>query len=125
MFPTDQPNVGLVDEGRGLERMVGTLPGHVHVGKSMEFPIYVGRELFQGLAIAVSPGSKQIRKVLPVRHGHAGDKLTHPRRKRTAPKNLQATGSSRRKTAPSPLTRYEPRRGGRNVDAGWQELSRF
>jgi len=46
---------GFVDDGRGLEGLVGAAAPQVAFGEGMKFPMYAGRKLFKCCWIAFPP----------------------------------------------------------------------
>ena len=56
----DQFQIRLVDEGRGLQRMLNPLACHVSTGKPMQFAIDDGHQFFQRLLVALAPGQEQL-----------------------------------------------------------------
>ena len=50
---SDQPQVGLVDQGRGLERLPGLLAGQLLCGQLAEFVVDQRQELPGGVRVAL------------------------------------------------------------------------
>jgi hypothetical protein len=53
-----QPEVGLIDERRGLKAMSGTLPHHAPVGDQMQLVFDQRNELLERRRISLSPPEK-------------------------------------------------------------------
>ena len=56
----DQSNVSLINQSGGLQRVLGTLLGHVPVGQPVQFVVDQWRELIEGRLIPVAPGNEQL-----------------------------------------------------------------
>jgi hypothetical protein len=48
----NQPEVGLVDEGGGLQNMVATLASHVPLREVPQFPVHEGQQFLDGPFVA-------------------------------------------------------------------------
>ena len=59
---TDQPDVGLVDQGRGLQGVSWTLTAHLAGGNAMQFGIDEFNGRLAGIAISVPHPVQQSRK---------------------------------------------------------------
>ena len=55
-----EPDVSLVDQCRGLQRVVCAFAHHVEVGQAVKLPVDQGDELFEGLLVSAAPGLKQL-----------------------------------------------------------------
>ena len=53
-----QPQVDLVDERRGLQRVTFIFPGHLAARQAVQFVVDQGRQVLQGGLVPVSPGSE-------------------------------------------------------------------
>ena len=62
--PRDQPEVGLVDQGRGLEGLAGLLVPQPSGGKVAEFLVDQGQELLGRLGVALLDGFEDARHVV-------------------------------------------------------------
>jgi len=54
----NQPDVGLVDERRGLKTMAGSLPCEASSGDQVEFPVNAGNQLREGGIVALPPSQE-------------------------------------------------------------------
>ena len=61
----DQPQVGLVDEGGGLQGVAGVLAPEVALGLAVQLVVDDGHELVQGGGVTTAPGLEQTRHVVP------------------------------------------------------------
>ena len=67
----DEPEVGLVDEGGGLEGVAAAFLAHVGVGELSELVVDEGEEVAGGGAVAVADADEQAGEFLPCRRrGH-------------------------------------------------------
>ena len=55
-----QPHIGLVDQGRGLQAMAGTLAPHVAARQSVELVIYESGQPFERTRVSVAPRAEQL-----------------------------------------------------------------
>jgi hypothetical protein len=62
-FVVDQPEVSLVDQGRGLQTVVRAFPVQVVSRESAQFVVYDRRQLIEGVLIPIAPGSEQYADV--------------------------------------------------------------
>jgi hypothetical protein len=53
-----QPQVGLVDERRGLQRVTGALAIHLASGHPPQLRINQGHQLVEGSLVTIAPGVK-------------------------------------------------------------------
>ena len=63
-FQSIKRDVGLVDQGRSLQGVAGTLPGYVSPGHRSKFAVDDGRHLPQCILIAAGPSLKQSRYLI-------------------------------------------------------------
>ena len=69
---SDQPQIRLVDQGRGLERLAGLLLGQPLGGQLAQLVVDQRQELLGGLGVAVLDGREDARDVVH-RRGSPGD----------------------------------------------------
>ncbi len=60
----DQPQVGLVDEGRRLQAVAGTLPFHVAAGQPVELVVDNGGQPFERTRVSGAPRAEQLRHLI-------------------------------------------------------------
>jgi hypothetical protein len=57
----DKPEIGLVDESRGLESVVRALTAHVGVGEPMKLAVDEGKELLESRFVPLAPIREELR----------------------------------------------------------------
>src|SRR6266516_8146411 len=60
----DQPQVGFVKNGGGLQGVAGALPAHVMVGEPVQFGLYQREQLFQRSLVSAAPVAEQLGDLL-------------------------------------------------------------
>jgi hypothetical protein len=70
MILPNQPHVGFVDQGRGLERVTGSLPAQVSSGQHPKFRVYQRNHLIQSRPITGCDCVEHHRDGLVLRHGN-------------------------------------------------------
>jgi hypothetical protein len=64
IFPIDQPNVGLIYEGRCLQRMIVALAAHIAAGDSVQFGVNGRRQRLKRFGIAIAPFLQELGQIL-------------------------------------------------------------
>ncbi len=57
-FDINQPQVGFVDQRRGLQSMAWTFAAHIGLGQAMQFLVNERSQFFQGGLISRAPGKE-------------------------------------------------------------------
>src|SRR5881409_4397254 len=60
----DQPQVGFVENGGGLQGVPGALPAHVMVGEPMQFGLHQREQLLQRSLVSAAPVAEQLGDLL-------------------------------------------------------------
>jgi hypothetical protein len=63
LLPVDETHIGLVDEGVGLQGVIGTLTRHLPVGETPQLGVHDGPQLVVYAAVPVGPRLQQRRDV--------------------------------------------------------------
>jgi hypothetical protein len=78
IFPADQPNVGFVDQGSRLQRMIWPLSCHVSAGQAVKLSVHSRGELFESLLVSFGPGLQQRCQFMFFGRSHASLKRILP-----------------------------------------------
>src|SRR5205823_3508551 len=60
----DQPQIGFVENGGGLQGVAGALPAHVMVGEPMQFGLHQREQLLQRSLVSAAPVAEQLGDLL-------------------------------------------------------------
>src|SRR6266480_4936360 len=60
----DQPQIGFVENGGGLQGVAGALPAHVMVGEPMQFGLHQREQLLQRSLVSAAPVAEQLSDLL-------------------------------------------------------------
>src|SRR6266478_3324707 len=60
----DQPQVGFVENGGGLQGVAGALPAHVMVGEPVQFGLHQREQLVQRSLVSAAPVAEQLGDLL-------------------------------------------------------------
>ena len=60
----DQPQIGFVENGGGLQGVAGTLPAHVMVGEPVQFGLHQREQLLQRSLVSAAPVAEQLGDLL-------------------------------------------------------------
>src|SRR6478672_8300399 len=97
----DQPQVGFVENGGGLQRVAGPLPAHVMVGESVQFRMHQREQLSQRCLVSVAPFAEQLGDRLSRKWGRCHEKFSPRQIVSRSTDFYSTTGGNRRKTAQS------------------------
>src|SRR5262249_45782091 len=61
VLPVNQPQVGFLYEGSGLQNVIRAFLRHVTLGQSSQLGLYYWDELGKGFSISLAPGYQQFR----------------------------------------------------------------
>src|SRR6266545_1227956 len=70
----DQPQIGFVENGGGLQGVAGALPAHVMVREPVQFGLHQREQLLQRFVVSAAPVAEQLGDLLSRRRGrrHTG-----------------------------------------------------
>src|SRR5262249_53809741 len=98
LLDIDQPNIGFMDQGRGLERLAGLLVRPFRPGQPTHFLIDQGQQLLRRQGVTLLDGRKDAGHV---RHRYARRRVAHA----LSPNGDRATVPGERSSGPGPAPR--------------------